>query len=481
MNDRILVIGGTGVFGSRLCKALAMVPGGEVIVAGRDLAAATLFANRIGARALQIDRADPAPVINATQPFLVIDAAGPFQPDPAGYPVARAALLARAHYLDLSDDAAFTAGITTLDSLARDRGLVCLSGVSSVPALSAAAVRALIPGLTDIHLIDSVILPGNRAPRGLSVVQAILAQVGRPVPFWRAGCLGAVPGWSCPLRTDIGHGPRWASPIGAPDLALFPAAFQTRSVTFRAGLELPVMHLGLWALSFLVRLGLLRALTPLARPMRWLADLLRPFGTDQGGMRVRVLGTTATGAEYREWTLLAEAGDGPEVPTLPARAAVAALRHGSLTPGARPCLDLPLAAIEAEMTAHRITTRQDTHPFPPLFDQILPLSTLPPALADLHTVLDRRIWTGHARVDRGQGVLARLAAWLLRFPPAAADVPVSVTMDRTGLAEVWTRAFGSHRFRSRLSRPGQGGGLIERFGPLAFRIALQTDGASLTY
>ncbi|NJS37997.1 MAG: hypothetical protein HC783_02245 [Rhodobacteraceae bacterium] len=133
MNDRILVIGGTGVFGSRLSSSLATPPGVEVIVAGRDLAAATLLANRMCVRALQIDRADPAPVIRAAQPFLVIDAAGPFQPDPAGYPVARAALMAGAHYLDLSDDATFTAGITVLDSLARDRGLVCLSGVSRCP------------------------------------------------------------------------------------------------------------------------------------------------------------------------------------------------------------------------------------------------------------------------------------------------------------------------------------------------------------
>jgi hypothetical protein len=481
LSDRILVIGGTGVFGSRLSAALARLPGVEVIVAGRDLSAATALAHRIQARAARIDRSDPGPVIEAERPFLVIDAAGPFQPDSQGYPVARAALRCGAHYLDLSDDAAFTAGITALDSFARDRGLVCLSGVSSVPALSAAAVQDLSAGLTDLHLIDSVILPGNRAPRGLAVVQAILAQAGHPVPFWRAGRPDPVPGWSRPRRIDIGQGPRWASPIGAPDLTLFPSAFQARSVRFRAGLELSVMHLGLWALSFAPRLGLVRSLVPLARPLRWMADRLYPFGTDRGGMRVTVIGTTPTGAEERSWTLTAEAGDGPEIPTLPARAAVAALCNGKLAPGARPCLDLPLAAIEAEMTPYRITTRQDTRPFPPLFSRAVDLTSLPPALCDLHTVLDRRIWTGQAEVQRGRGILSRLVAGLMRFPPASADTPVTVTMDRQGETELWTRQFAARRFRSRLSPPADGNGLIERFGPLSFRIALAADATGLAY
>jgi hypothetical protein len=486
LSDRIVVIGGAGVFGSRLCTALAREPGIDLVIAGRDLARTEALALATGGRALRLDRRDPAAVIAIEAPFLVIDAAGPFQPDIGpdignAYPVARAALAAGAHYFDLSDDAGFTAGIVALDAEARAKGLVCRSGVSSVPALSAAAVRALAAGLA-IHLIDTVILPGNRAPRGLSVIAAILAQAGRPVPLWRGGEVAPQPGWGWPLRVDLGFGPRWASVIGAPDLRLFPAAFNARSVVFRAGLELSVMHLGLWALSLPVRAGLVRSLVPLARPLRWAADLLQPFGTDRGGMRVGVIGVTPEGrAECRDWLLEAEAGDGPEVPAIPARAMVAALRAGQVAPGASACLDLDLAAAERLMAQNRIRTRRQVAPFPLLFGAAAALNTLPEQLRDLHRVIDTRRWSGLAHIDRGAGVLARLVGAVMRFPPAGRDVPVTVTMQRQGGSEVWVRTFGATRFRSRLSRPHRGSGLIERFGPLSFRIAPRAEGGALHF
>jgi hypothetical protein len=482
LSDRVIVIGGAGVFGTRLCTALAQEPGVELVIAGRDLARAEALASSIGARALRLDRADAAAVLKAEAPFVVIDAAGPFQPDAGGgYPVVRAALAAGAHYLDLSDDAAFTAGIAVLDAETRRAGLVCLSGVSSVPALSAAAVRELGQGI-DIHLIDTVILPGNRAPRGLSVIAAILAQAGHPVPVWRGGQLTPEAGWGWPLRLDLGFGRRWASVIGAPDLVLFPQAFKARSVVFRAGLELSLMHLGLWVLSLPVRARLVRSLVPLARPLRWAADLLKPFGTDRGGMRVRLAGVTAAGkAEVRDWVLEAEAGDGPEIPAIPARALVAALRAGKVAPGARACLELDLAAAEALMAGHHIRTRREVTAFPLLFGEAVDLAALPPPLRDLHRVIDQRRWSGQAMIDRGNTVLSRLAGWLMRFPPAGKDVPATVTMERQGKTELWTRAFGPHQFRSRLSRPRRGPGLVERFGALSFRIALKAEDGGLHY
>jgi Domain of unknown function (DUF4166)/Saccharopine dehydrogenase NADP binding domain len=483
LRDRVIVIGGAGVFGTRLSTALAREPGVELVVAGRDLVKAGSLARRIGARALRLDRGDAAAVLMAEKPFAVVDAAGPFQRGAGDdYPLVRAALAAGAHYLDLSDDAAFTAGIAALDDEARARGLVCLSGVSSVPSLSAAAVRVLSDGLQDIHLIDTVILPGNRAPRGQSVIAAILAQAGHPVPIWRGGRVMPAAGWGWPQRIDLGFGKRWASVIGAPDLMLFPKAFRARSVRFGAGLELSVMHLGLWALSLLVRLRLMRSLVPLARPLRWVAERLMPFGTDRGGMRVRVAGFTDQDcAECRDWVLTAEAGDGPEVPAIPAHLMVMALREGRVDPGARACLEMELAAAEALMARHHITTRQEVAIFPLLFASTLDMSPLPAALQDLHRVIDLRRWSGLSTIDRGCSFLSRLTGRLMRFPSAGCDVPVTVEMARQGDKEVWSRTFGRHRFHSVLSRPKTGTGLIERFGALSFRIALRIDGRQLQY
>lgn len=481
------------MFGARLSMALARNADIDLIVAGRDCAAAARFCAAHGGRPLTLDRHahETAAQLAALAPFLVIDAAGPFQSygaDP--YRLARASLAAGAHYFDFSDDAVFTQGITALDTQARDTNLTALSGVSSVPALSSAAVEALVPGLQDIHLIESTILPGNRAPRGLSVMRAILEQVGKPLTLWCGNRPALAPGWSgaetiaLTLPGGCALPPRRASLIGAPDLALFPSRYRARSVLFRAGLELPIMHNGLWALSLLPRLGLLHSLAPLAVPLKWAADRLLRFGTDRGGMRVRVLGLTSSGdAQCREWTLIAGAGDGPQIPAIAARVLTARLLAGSLSAGARPCLgEFTLAEAAQMMQGLDIKTGISTAPMPFLFATALghpDFVALPAGLRDLHSVLHTRRWQGRASIRRGRAPAARLVATLMRFPPASSDTAVTVTMQRQAMTEVWTRSFGKHRFRSHLtSHPN---GISERFGPLRFTIGLVVENGQIRY
>ncbi|WP_237353253.1 SDR family oxidoreductase [Xanthobacter sp. YC-JY1] len=493
MLEVVLVLGGYGVFGSRISMALARVEGIDLIVAGRDRNAAVAFCAVHGGRPDIIDREDPALAarIASLSPFLVIDAAGPFQSYGARpYRVAEAALAAGAHYLDLSDDPAFTIGIARLDDVARKAGLAVLSGVSSVPALSSAAVVDLAEDMDDIHLVDTVILPGNRAPRGLSVVRAIVGQAGRPIRMWRGGRSESVPGWSgleCVSLSLSGKPPlsgRWASVNAAPDLELFPRCFRARSVVFRAGLELKTMHAGLLILSMPVRWGLLGSIAPLARPLKWVAERLKPFGTDAGGMRVCVSGLTRQGrAEVRAWVLLAGSGEGPHVPAVPARVMFERLLAGKVPPGARPCVaEFALAEAEAAMANLDISTESTAREFPLVFAETLgaAFGALPPAVRDLHTVMDVRRWSGEADVEEGTGHLARLVRMLMGFPAPGTAIPVKVRMERRGEAEIWERRFAGRPLRSRLARAGAGI-LRERFGPLSFDIALNVVGGRLAY
>lgn len=221
---------------------------------------------------------------------VLVDSAGPFHAygaDP--YRLARAALKAGLHYLDLSDNAAFCAGISALDDDARAAGRCVLSGLSSVPALSSAAVRALT-GDAMPRVIDSAIRPGNLSPRGLSVTALILAQAGRPMQVWRGGARTRTTGWSdsrtyrLPDRL-IRQG--WQ--IEVPDLTLFPAHFGAETVPFRAGLELAVMRYGLWAFAQVRRWLPIPISPPVLRGFKLAADLLAPFGSGRGGMLVMVI------------------------------------------------------------------------------------------------------------------------------------------------------------------------------------------------
>lgn len=464
--------------------------GATVLAASREAARAEAFCDAHGGTPVALDRdaTDLASRIGALAPAIVVDAAGPFHGyghDP--YRVARAAIAAGAHYLDLSDDAPFTVGIGVLDAAARAAGVSVLSGVSSVPALSSAVAGALCEGLAEVHLIESVILPGNRAPRGRSVMASILAQVGRPLTIIRAGRPVTVHGWT-DLRTMRwsvpGRAPlrRPASFIGAPDLALFADHFGARSVVFRAGLDLRLFHHALGLAAPLVRAGLLPRLDQFTRLFGWIADRFEGAGSDRGGMVVDAVGVTTAGAPVRRrWGLIVEDGDGPNVPALPGLILCAKLARGEVQPGARPCLaEFGLAEAEDALASLDAGTHRTEAPAMPLFAQALGarFAALPAPVGDLHAVLHARRWAGRGSVARGSGLLARIAGLIGRFPPAMTDAPVSVEMIREGEAEVWHRDFGGHRFRSVLT--GRAGGLRERFGPFVFDLAPQADEAGLS-
>ena len=369
MARTVLVVGGSGAFGRRLVDGLVATTDFDVVIAGRDLARAEALAAALGprARATRLDTAtvtaDELRIIGA---FVVADAAGPFQG--ADYRLARAAIAARMHYIDLADARDFVAGFDALDAEARAAGVIALAGASSTPALSNAVLDTLTQGWRRIDTVEIAISPGNRnSPRGLSVIRAILSYAGRPVRVFVDGAWSERPGWGWPIRRDMpGLGRRWLSLCETPDLDIVPSRFAPREAAiFRAGLELSLMHLGLCAAGLFVRLRLLRSLRPLARSFRWIAERLKGFGSNRGGMLVEATGIDAEGRPVRAvWSLVAEAGDGPAIPTLPALAATRALADGRLTEaGARPCVGvLELAAIEHEFARYRIATQVTTGP-----------------------------------------------------------------------------------------------------------------------
>ncbi|SFK73252.1 DUF4166 domain-containing protein [Falsiroseomonas stagni] len=113
----------------------------------------------------------------------------------------------------------------------------------------------------------------------------------------------------------------------------------------------------------------------------------------------------------------------------------------------------------------------------PLFARLLgedAFARLPPAVRRLH---EGGVFAGEAAVEGPEGVLTRLAAWLVGFPASAARVPVRVTITRDGEGETWERDFGRRRFRSHMVPVATG--LEERFGPLSFRVAVPADNTGL--
>lgn len=106
---------------------------------------------------------------------------------------------------------------------------------------------------------------------------------------------------------------------------------------------------------------------------------------------------------------------------------------------------------------------------------------LPPAVRALHGSPLTACFGGRARVTRGPGWRARLAAAAFGFPRAGDDVPVAVTFERAHGTETWVRHFAGRVMASR-QREGHGswsGLLVERFGPVSAGLALTVEDGRL--
>ena len=486
---RVLVVGAGGVFGSRLCEGLLRT-GFEVVVAGRNRARAEDVVARLRAafpdgriEAAVLDTATlTAGDLKTTGAAIVADAAGPFQG--AQPTTARAAIAAGLSYVDLADGRDFVAAFPALDAAARAAGVAAVTGCSSTPALSNAALDRLTGGWRGVVSVEAAISPGARAPRGLSVMRAILSWLGRPVRVFDGGWTTRR-GWSGLYRRDFGAaGRRRVSLCETPDLDLLVERFRPRErALFLAGLEPWPAHLGAWALGWLVR-ALRFDPVPLARALVTLSGWASVVGSDRGAMRVQAYGVDGEGRAARAiWRLVAEPGEGSVTPGLPALAAVKLIAAGRVAPGARACVGvLTLDDIVAEMAPHGLATETVAErgaiyarAIGPAFD------ALPAPIRALHETPGRSLWRGEAMTDGASGPLAALVARIVGFPKAQAACRAEVAIEADGDRSVWRRRIGGHGFASVLSHPRPGGRVSERFGPLSMDLTLTPEGERLVY
>ena len=106
---------------------------------------------------------------------------------------------------------------------------------------------------------------------------------------------------------------------------------------------------------------------------------------------------------------------------------------------------------------------------------------LPPCVQRLHSGDGVESFSGRAQVTRGRGLVARLTAWLFRFPSEGEGVPVTVTKTRTPAGEVWERNFAGRRMRSVLTPSVRPQHCRERFGPFTFELELPVEDGALHF
>ncbi len=359
---RVVVIGGYGNFGARVCRALAASPAMEVVAAGRRPDAGRGGLADLSLQHAQLDHSarDFPAALARLAPGLVIHCAGPFQSQ--DYRVALAAMAAGAHYLDLADGRQFVTRFPYyVDPAAREAQRLAISGASSVPALSSAVIDSLSARLSQIEEIQIAIAPGQRAPRGEATVAAVLGYAGRRFKWRSGGAWRDAWGWQELKRMRFyGLGARWAAACDVPDLELFPRRYPgIRTMEFRASLEIGAQQFALWLAALLRRRGMALPIERWARPLARIASWMDAFGGDLGGMLVSLAGKRSDGSRARiEWHLTADAQHGPEIPCMAAILLARKLAQGGFAqPGAFACMGfLTLPEFETEFAHWRITT-----------------------------------------------------------------------------------------------------------------------------
>lgn len=501
---RILVLGGYGVFGGRLCQLLAPDTRLSLMVAGRSYETAKNFCQALPEGAyrepLLFDRnANAEEQIARVRPDVVIDASGPFQAygtDP--YCLVKACLANSVNYMDFADGSDFVKGVCQFDAEAKEKNLFVLSGVSSFPVLTAAVVRKLSTDYRRIKSIRGGIAPSPFAGVGMNVIRAISAYAGKRVALVRDGKPAFAYALTEATRFTISPPGRLPlnntrfSLVDVPDLQVLPELWPKLDDIWMGSGPVPeILHRMLSFLAWLVRLRILPSLSAFAPLFYHAVNMLR-WGEHRGGMFVEVTGVKENDeVTTRSWHLIAEGSDGPFIPCMALEAIIWRILSGNKPiGGARPASgDLELGDYERLFKLRTIYTGERENPrvtsafsiFQNLLDSAW--DELPKPIQDMHIARGEIHSSGLATVERGNGVLANMIANLFRFPTNGNDVKVEVSIKQFAGVESWRRTFNGYSFSSILCL-GKGKSdklLCEKFGPFTVDIALIVDEGKLRF
>lgn len=487
---RILIIGGTGVFGKRLVRHLVSFKDIELYVSSRSAAKAENLL-----RELRIDlpvhgvaldsRVNLQERLEEIKPFIVVNCSGPFQG--ANYDTAKAVITSGAHLIDLADARDYLVNFATeLNGLARDYKVSALTGASSTPTLSTCVVDHLTADWQRVDTVDMCITPGGKSEVGRSVIEAIMSYAGREIPVWKNGELANITGWSNARSVHIPKlGKRRVAAVETFDAEYLGEHFNVTSrVTFAAGLESRIEQLGIETIAFLRKRGLfsdLKFLIPLLLKARRITRLPT---SDEGGMFVEIRGLDAKGVAIQgRWSLVAKRDHGPFIPILPAAAAIEKLLTEDVASGANFAHgELVLEDVIAQMAPYDISTedsfiRTETSTFERVLGERF--HELPDELQKFHASHGPVVWSGKADITGGKGIIANLIARLFGFPDTGKNIPVTVTIDRSTTvrddpSETWTRSFAGKEMSSVL-RASENGSVTEKFAPFTFILLLGVD------
>ena len=333
-NQKIIILGGYGTFGSLISEQLAN--SANVVIAGRDRERGQKYADSIRANYVLCNAKDKKSLQKAVSgAFIVINASGPFLP--RDYSIPHTCIEENSHYIDLADDREYVKEFIQLDDLAKESGIFSCTGASTTPAVTHALVSELSSQFPHLHSIKIYLSAGNKNKPGLSTFESILSYAGTPIHVWNHGQWENFLGWGSTEYFEFPPpvGKRLVQLCNVPDLELFPKLFGADEVIFKAGVELPIFNLGLSVLAQVKRRLPQINLPVLAEPLVKISRLFKNLGSFSGGVLVMLEDESGN----RKSLALVTSSNGTRIPTSPpVILARKILRDGPPAYGAFPCV-----------------------------------------------------------------------------------------------------------------------------------------------
>lgn len=104
-----------------------------------------------------------------------------------------------------------------------------------------------------------------------------------------------------------------------PDLDLLPKKYGIKNIYFSAGMESTLLHLGIWLLAWIIRLGIPINLAKHASFLLYISHWFDFLGTADGGMHMIIQGKDKNNKAHEvKCFVIAKNSSGPQIPTIPA-------------------------------------------------------------------------------------------------------------------------------------------------------------------
>ena len=345
MNDSIMILGAAGNFGSKIAVSLAEAEISLTLVGRTEESLNKLqdkiktINPKISIKIAVLDiKTDLDHYLQLLKPFAVINTCGPFQED--DYKVAESCIAQKIHYIDLADNRQYVIDFCDhLNETAIRNECVAITGASTVPCLSGAVLEHYKKQFKSLDSLKYGISPGQKTDRGLATVKSILSYTGKILKPY-IGSKNSY-GWQDLYKQNYPVlGSRLMANCEIPDLDLLPKLYGLKSIKFSGSMESPIVHLGLWLLSWLVRLGIMKNLVRYSELLLKLSHIFDYFGTNDGGMHMIINGKDENDSpKALRWFIIAKNGHGPHIPTIPAIILIKKLIRNKLKiKGARICI-----------------------------------------------------------------------------------------------------------------------------------------------